>query len=446
MENEPGISLSARHPSLTPVDASELADSGPVVEIITLSGRIKRWRIGTPDQAYRTGLEVRTAAACANNLAMVHGARAVRVVGPAPSTQVDAELSSRYPQVRQLAGRLSEFRNNTFIRYSCRRWSASPPRLPHLAALGVNVGQSYIKGVATAADRSTVVRVLMPTWDNSRRSGTLLRRRTLEAVRRLRTGAPDTVAIGLAVGGIVFDSHIHRGSGITLGLSEPDAAIVTGLGAAIEAESGLPVLTAQDARSKAYYAAAQQLARNALVLDLGTSLGGAYIDANGCIPALLNQVGRVACDLSDDAVPRVDGQGRGLLSQYVSAAGARRLSRTLGVEVPGSSNPQEWSHSDDPRVATFVRRFRHRLELGVSLLSSYYDVDTVVITGGLLVGRFGDQVLAPAGGDGFVLTSGRSVPVTRSPESMYDAALGVAWAAANEVAHHAETAAVPDSG
>jgi len=238
---------------------------------------------------------------------------------------------------------------------------------------------------------------------------------------------PGAVATGLAVGGIVRGGYIQRGSGITLGLTDRDAAVVTGLGADLEAQFGLPVLTAQDARSKAYYAAAQHLARNALVLDLGTSLGGAYVDPQGCIPEMLNQVGRVACDLSDDAVPRADGQGRGLLSQYVSVAGVVRLSQVLGVDVRGSSQLQEWPPPGNRGAISLVQEFRSRLEEALELLHGYYGARTVIITGGLLAGRFGDQVLASGAGS-------RSFRVERSTEPMYDAAIGVAWAAANEVA------------
>ncbi|WP_285761877.1 hypothetical protein [Nocardiopsis ansamitocini] len=116
-------------------------------------------------------------------------------------------------------------------------------------------------------------------------------------------------------------------------------------------------MIAQDTRSKAYFHCARSGLRRCLVVDLGTSLGGACIDARGTIPALLGQVGRVAHDLSDDARRRKDGRGQGLLSQWTSATGLRETAGRLGSAVTDPNRLDSAVESGEPAVRSLIREF-----------------------------------------------------------------------------------------
>jgi predicted NBD/HSP70 family sugar kinase len=177
----------------------------------------------------------------------------------------------------------------------------------------------------------------------------------------------------------------------------------------------------QDVEAKAHFHAVSGGLRDCLVLDLGTSLGGAYIDSNGALPAYLNQVGRIAFDLDESSVPRADGQGDGLLSQYLSARGIVRLATAAESAITDAAQLESLPASPaHPAEQHLLRLLRSRLRSGVSLAAHWYDPSKIILTGGVVSGRFGTVAQT-----WLEVSGGYEIAV--SDEPLFDGCVGAAW-------------------
>jgi predicted NBD/HSP70 family sugar kinase len=410
--------------------------SGDLLEIqlqlVALDGEVLKHRFGVPARcAVEDGqAAARYLAACVNNTLMARGATAYTVSGARQVLQPACDAVDRhYRQVGQLTGMFQESAAHSppGSAYDCRSWGSQPPHRPAASAIGINIGQSYIKAVVTTPAGDCAERLLRRTATESHDPATDIYASTAGAIRHLLDHAPDrVVAIGLSVGGIVRHGHIMPGSGVTSGLPDAGTRLIQSMGQRLERDFGYPVLTVQDAKAKAYFHSAHASLTRCLVVDLGTSLGGSYIDAAGRIPPYLNQFGRVACDLTPHAIPRSDGSGDGLLSQYVSAKGLMRMARAAGIDLTEPAELEDLLAVPTPPLLSLAGTFRHRLETALEILSRHYDARSVVITGGVLSGRFGRLVLGTAGTETLA-----GLAVLPSPEPVYDSCLGAAWAAGN---------------
>lgn len=400
------------------------AHRGVVLTLTSHSGRQSEHRLhaaSTLGDQY-SQISARYMAAAVNNVAMIEGAISFTLRGDDQLVHLISEiLDERYSQVHRLSQLMREaITDNADY---CEPWATAIPVKPRNATIGINIGQSYIKAVAITHGE-VVRRVIARTHDGKGTPGERICTNARRVVRSLQAAAPQAVAVGLAVGGIVLGGQIFPESGVTLALNPDDYLAVSGLAKALEGEIGLPVLTAQDVRSKAYFHSASQEVKQCLVVDLGTSLGGAYVDAQGAIPDLLNQVGRLVCNLSDDAPSRGDGLGRGLLSQCVSATGTIAEAIRQGVEIDEPLDLEPRVGTSDRGVDRLIGAMRARTIEMLNILQIYYELRSVVVTGGLLNGRFGNAVL-PANGE-----ISDHLSILRSVEPQFDAAIGVGWAAA----------------
>ena len=267
--------------------------------------------------------------------------------------------------------------------------------------------------------------MLLPTFRAAPSRGLALALSTERAIEALLARSPRAIeAIGICLGGIVRDGEIAPSSGVTLGMSDTEYQETRTIGLRMRGRFKIPVTIAQDAFAKAYFHSALHDCRQCLVLDIGTSTGGAYIDSAGALPPYLNQVGRMAFDLSDDARPRADGMGRGLLSQYLSASGIMTLAGSLGLTI---RTPQDLEARLSGPIDGTVRRLtdlvRDQLLDAVALLCEHYALTQVVLTGGVVSGELGRLLVAG-------LPSAAAMPTIRlSSAPQYDASIGAAWIA-----------------
>ena len=278
--------------------------------------------------------------------------------------------------------------------------------------------------VATRTGAHEELRWRMPTFPADAATDCNLAARIIQIVETaLATSTSDPIEhVGLAMGGIVRGGVINRDSGVALKLDDSGYESLSALPFVLRERYGLHVAVVQDVEAKAYFHAAYARRRDCLVLDLGTSLGGAYIDPDGGLPPYLNQVGRIAFDLGEAPVPRSDGEGDGLLSQYLSARGIVRLATASGTSITDAAQIECLPISPaTPSAEEFLRLLRTRVQGGISLAAEWYEPSEIVLTGGVVSGQLGK--LAQAWLDA------SNYEVVRSSEPIFDGCLGAAWIA-----------------
>lgn len=403
---------------------------------------------------------VRLLAAEINNIAMIYGGGGIQFCTDNQSLADDVlrEIHATYPQVQEVS-------MGVFGRYSLdiAGYGASriirvgkdtsevpnfgwfyPVRLDEGTNIGINIGQSQTK--AATVRNGVLIRGterVIPTWqtDSTKSFDSLLRNVTEIINEQLRLTSGEDIdrssggcdGIGICVGGIVYEGHIAANSGITLGMESEDVLRLNNMSTVLFERYGLPIAIAQDVVAKAYFLTPELNLRRALILDIGTSTGGVFVDEQGRIPKLLNQIGRIVIDLSDSAIARPDGKAKGVLSQYLSAIGLQQILTKRGISLADLSKidniPQDISNGGQDAEEDFTEL----LLTSLRTLVLYYDYEQVVITGGVMQGEFGQRVIARA--QDSMKKSGTDVAAIRmSPQPMVDGCIGVAFMASSHQA------------
>jgi len=226
--------------------------------------------------------------------------------------------------------------------------------------------------------------------------------------------------IGISVGGIVCNNRMTTRSGIAAGLDDASYGKLLRITDILSKKWQVPVILEQDVVSKTIGIASETPLEKTLILDIGTSLGGCYVDPKGNILELLNQVGRVCADISSTARVRSDGKGKGALSDLLSAKGLEYFARQRGVSEKAKKIVESFSNDERARMA--VEDLGEILIRSVVLLLQYYDFDTVVLSGGIFENEEVKGLL--------ISTIGRAIPQIKFEMSPlggnFDAAIGAA--------------------
>lgn len=302
---------------------------------------------------------------------------------------------------------------------------SDPPALG--TAIGVNIGQTLTKIVAVRDGEELVhTRIVIPTWgEGCVRGFDNLFDRLTKTIHSLKESFDlGTPAIGVAVGGIVRDGRVTTRSGVAAQMPESDFPKFRSIAALLAQRFGTSTLLCQDVFAKAH---AIKLAypRNVLVLDIGTSTGGAFIAADGRLPDYVNQFGRVAIDISNAAVPRDDGQARGILSKYLSVAGYERLCRDRGLAGLTPDTLVSLADAGDPRATRLVAQLFKILLDALRILNRYYDASVVVLTGGFVQTQLGMRLVERV--NRFLTDAhDRLPPLVTSTNPLFEGAIGAA--------------------
>jgi predicted NBD/HSP70 family sugar kinase len=381
-------------------------------------------RAAAPELSH-TDLFPKFVAAEINNRLVSKGDRLVALeTTPDLETKIRRFLQFRYGQYEKLALMLKE--NAVQPSGTLSIDDLDPGNIPPGGILaGINIGQTLIKGYSINSGTEIERRLSMPIA-NCEDQGTRaqsLRRNVMHLMSELADGEPERIScLGLSVGGMVHENTILPDSGITLGLTCSDLRLIQTLPETMSVRANAPVHVRQDVDAKAQFHAALGH-RECLVIDVGTSLGGCYI-ADGTVPPYLNQVGRIAWDLSRSARWRPDGLGAGLLSSYLSAKG---FMASAGADLPHIRQPRDLE--EDLRVGRgtglrVAQRFCRMAADALALICSYYRPRELVLTGGVMSGTLGRLVLDEC-------LSAPALPriVMISPDPLFDSAVGVAWCA-----------------
>lgn len=356
--------------------------------------------------------QIRVLAAEINNCAMTLGAGSVRV-----SSENSDLARAALERVNNVYLQVSEVSKMVYGTFSMsladhregennRNLGASDeaflyPKYPRQGTyIGVNLGQTLTK-VATIENG-----FLKPgsekIYPSASQRAAAIYKDAIEGIERQLSG-DKCQGIGISTGGMVYQGRIIPNSGITFGMSETEVELLNSMQEFLTVKYKVPVVVEQDVVAKGCFLAPVLNLKKALVVDIGTSFGAVYIDENGNIPKLLNQVGRVVIDTSDSAIPRPDGTAKGILTQYLSLQALKRR----------GFDPSRI----DEEGQSLVADFGGLLAKALNILSKYYDFEKVVLTGGIMKSNFGMR-----------LSDEASLKI--SPEPLLDACLGVSYLAA----------------
>lgn len=276
--------------------------------------------------------------------------------------------------------------------------------MPPRRVIGIDAGGTKLLG-GVVDERLTVHHRVHRTWRGADREETL--DIFVEAVEEVRAAAPDVVAVGFGVpalvdhaeGVAVWSNHLPLD-----GVRFRDV---------MSERLGMPVAVDNDTNAAIlaeHRAGAAREARHAVMLALGTGIGGGLVlggrmhrGARG----FAGELGHIPIDLHGEDCPG-DCPGRGCFETLVSGraigvAGERsaregaqstlgRLA-AAGREITGGL-VTELAHDGDPQAREVLAAVGERLGIGVAGLVNALDPDVVVIGGGA-VGA-GDLLLDPA--------------------------------------------------
>jgi glucokinase len=267
--------------------------------------------------------------------------------------------------------------------------------------IGLDVGGTKVLGVALDATGTIVAEHREPTPEG----GEAVVAAMASTVGRLRALAPDVVAVGAGVPGLVDREGVLRLAPNLPGVT--DLPVATLLGEA----TGLPVRIDNDATCALWgehEAGAARGGDDVLLVTLGTGIGGGIL-ADG---ALVRGAHGFAGELGHmvvvaDGLPCPCGR-RGCWERYASGSALGRLGRVAAAQpggerllAHGGGRPDDVdgehvsaaAAEGDPVALAVVAEFAGWFGLGLANLVAILDVDTCVIGGGLV--EAGDTVLEP---------------------------------------------------
>ncbi len=201
---------------------------------------------------------------------------------------------------------------------------------------------------------------------------------------------------------------------------------------------GLPVFVDNDANLAAlaeHRAGAAQGAREAVVLTIGTGIGGGLILRDELYRGAIGAAGELGHMVIDMDGPPCQGNcpNRGCLESLASGTALAREARRLAAEDPESGLGRaarsgrelggplitELAHDGDPAATAAIRLIGERLGVGIASFVNIFNPEVVVIGGGVIAA--GDLLLGPAR----ATVAARALPPSRDLVRIVPARFGV---------------------
>jgi glucokinase len=272
-----------------------------------------------------------------------------------------------------------------------------------VAATGVDVGGTKVLGVAMAADGTVLAEHRVPTPATAATLLDALQGLVVELDRVTGTRPP----VGLGIPGLVDD-----GGGIRFA---PNLAGVSGTPVRSEVARMLGpdrrVVVENDATcagwGESVFGAARG-ARHALIVTLGTGIGGALMVDGKLLRGAHGFAGEIGHMVVDPSGPLCPCGRQGCWERYASGSGLGRLAREAAhaglsarlVELAGG-DPEavRGEHvtvaagEGDPGAVDVMGRFAWWLATGLANLANLLDPEVIVIGGGLVAA--GEILMAP---------------------------------------------------
>lgn len=353
-----------------------------------------------------------------NNAAMTWGCRNVflsrEVYGP-----VTEMLKSRYSQVfRMLQENFGP---------DCGVWpiDESPQFEPRAAKkrsrptlaeasvspiVGIDIGNTSIKAVVVQQGR-VVFRERTPTFPYGVKSLEALQTSFSTALARAKDICDHPGSVGIAWFGDVRDGRpLMQAADLGEIAAKEDESRIQNWLDNVTKKSTVPVSLYGDSQALGIALPVLWPQSKAYIMIFGTSMGGAYVNADGEYEDGISLVARVVVNMAEDALPHASTQVRGVLQRYIASRGilaaVESLSRSaehtwladLQVDKEAAGLLlQQWLASDDPRQRSggraIVRQVSRWLAAGVVTITTYYDVEVFGLAGTPMQGEVGPAIV-----------------------------------------------------
>jgi glucokinase len=271
------------------------------------------------------------------------------------------------------------------------------------ATIGLDLGGTKVLGLAVADDGQVLADVRLPTPSGGDAIITTL----ASAVSALQAQVPEATRVGVGAPGLVDGEGILRFAPNLPGVVDLD---VPGLLLARVPSIGVRIENDASCAGIAEWAfGAAQGSSHALLVTLGTGIGGGIITAGGLYRGAHGFAGEIGHMVVNAAGPLCVCGQRGCWERYASGSGLARLARQAAlagragraVELAGGApdavrgeHVTAAAREGDGEALEVMKELGWWLALGLSNLANVLDVERFVIGGGLV--EAGDLLLDPA--------------------------------------------------
>jgi glucokinase len=279
------------------------------------------------------------------------------------------------------------------------------PNVPKGCVIGVDLGGTKLLAGAVDAHLRVHHRALRSSRGNDTAEVLSILEGAIREAMEAVDGAVDAVGVGIP-------STIDRERGVSVYATHLPLAGVP-VAALLSERLGLPIVVDNDANLALlaeHRAGAAVGARNALLVTLGTGIGGGIIIDGRLYRGSQGAAGELGHIVVDQDGPPCQGNcpnhgclevmasGSALVREATALAG-RRPRSALGhalAEGQGITGPlvTDLAHDGDEAAREVLALIGTRLGIGLSSLSNVFNPDVIVIGGGVLAA--GELVLAPA--------------------------------------------------
>jgi glucokinase len=269
-------------------------------------------------------------------------------------------------------------------------------------AIGLDIGGTKIAGAVVADDGTVLAELTEPTPEDSDADAVMVVLRGM--IDRLRRGHPDVAAIGVGAAGIV---------------TWPSGRIIWAPNNAyrdwpvrdqLEEATGLPTVADNDANVAALAEArlGEQHYRNTILVTVGTGVGGGMVLDGRIYRGPTGLGAELGHMILDPDGPRCGCGNHGCFEAFASGTALTRMGRDaaddepdgliarLGAaqgDVTGQTVTAAAEQGDETARALFGRLGRW-LGVGIASLGNIFELDTVIVGGGVV--QTGDLLLEPA--------------------------------------------------
>ncbi|GEL17728.1 ROK family protein [Pseudonocardia asaccharolytica] len=271
-------------------------------------------------------------------------------------------------------------------------------------AIGLDIGGTKIAGAVVREDGTVIAELTRPTPEHS--DTTTTGKTLLGITERLHADHPEVLAIGVGAAGLVEWPH---------GLIRwaPNSAYRDWpVRVELEDATGLPTVVDNDANVAALAEARLGACRlrDMVLLTVGTGVGGGVLLGGRIYRGPTGRGAELGHMVVDPDGPRCGCGNHGCLEALASGTALTRMGRdaaaddpdgliaTLARDEPGGTVTGETvtraARQGDPTAQALFTRLGRWLGVGIASLANIFELEAVVIGGGLV--ETGDLLLAPA--------------------------------------------------
>ncbi|MGH9027543.1 MAG: ROK family protein [Acidimicrobiia bacterium] len=267
--------------------------------------------------------------------------------------------------------------------------------------LGVDLGGTNVRVAAVDNDGNVRTDQRAPTPEDFDAIVTTI----AELVRAATAEAPDPPALGVGTAGMIdYDGVVHYAPNLPTLIERP-------MRAAVQAATGLPTVVDNDANAAAWgevlHGAAQGTSQ-ALVITLGTGIGGAIVDAGRVVRGAHGFAAEVGhFQVTDDGTPcacgetghweaLASGNALGRMGRERAAAGALAAATEQAGGDPAAIkgvHVGDAAQAGDAEALAVLDEWARWVAIGLAGLTNILDPERIVVSGGLV--ELGEVLFGP---------------------------------------------------